>query len=375
MLLSHVADTLDRHAFEEQLRDERDRFVALFENVPDALVSARYENGEPIVDRVNPAFEDTFGYAQADIAQEPLIGTLYRQQRPRRLTRSTDKALRARPSNGRSKRRTVEGLRDFMVRVVPIEQDPDRTRIFGLYTDITEQKQRQQRLQILNRVLRHDLRNSMNIISGSAEMLAEAVETGDAEYAEAIQERADELLSLAEKTRAVERTLGREDTTAATVNLVDCVGRAIDRVTANYEGINIVCNTPEEALAGADDYLENAVFHLLENAVEHNDADTPRVTVTISEVDEEDDTLAVSIADNGPGLPKAERELLQEDKEITQLRHASGLGLWLVNWVITQSGGRLVFEENDPRGTVVTFTLPTGSFRGTESPPGATASN
>lgn len=52
------------------------------------------------------------------------------------------------------------------------------------------------------------------------------------------------------------------------------------------------------------------------------------------------------------------RELLEEDREITQLRHASGLGLWLVNWVLTQSGGTLSFETEGIDGTLVRLALP-----------------
>ena len=66
----------------------------------------------------------------------------------------------------------------------------------------------------------------------------------------------------------------------------------------------------------------------------------------------------MSVADDGPGIPSSERALISEEQEITQLRHASGLGLWLVNWVVTQSGGWLSFEDNDPRGTVVTLHVP-----------------
>ena len=41
----------------------------------------------------------------------------------------------------------------------------------------------------------------------------------------------------------------------------------------------------------------------------------------------------------------------------TPLQHGSGLGFWLVHWIVTASGGELRFEENDPRGSVVTLCL------------------
>ena len=358
LLLTHVAAALDRLEFEDRLREERDRFVALFENVPDALVSAHGRGQAPIVERVNPAFEDVFGYAEETIRGEPLDDYIVPAE-----DREEAAAINRRGHEGEIverevKRRTAEGLRDFMMRVVPMETGSESHRVFSLYTDITDQKQRQQRLEILNRVLRHDLRNGMNIISGSAEILERSVADEESvQFAEAIQERAQELISLAEKTRAVERTLGRDGAVTGPLDIVPCIERAADDAETTYD-VDIDRSLPEEAVVRSDDYLETAIFHLLENAVEHNDTGEPDVSISVRESTREDDTVVVEVRDNGPGLPEAERELLDEDKEITQLRHASGLGLWLVNWVVTKSGGRLSFEENEPRGTIVTVALP-----------------
>ena len=49
--------------------------------------------------------------------------------------------------------------------------------------------------------------------------------------------------------------------------------------------------------------------------------------------------------------------VLQRGRE-TSLEHASGLGLWLVHWIVTESGGSVSFEEREPRGSVVELTLP-----------------
>lgn len=359
LLLSHVADALDRRAFQETLREERDRFAALFENVPDAVVSSRHEDDEPIVEQVNPAFEQVFGYEEDELVGEPLDRFIVPADREADADAVNRRGRKGEIIEGEVKRRTTNGLRDFMMRIVPMKMGEANERGFGVYTDITEQKQRQKRVEILNRVLRHDLRNGMNIINGCAEMLAAAVEDdANLQYAEAIQERAGELIGLAEKTRAVERTLERGDAATGPVDVIDGVERAIDRVEADFPEANMTYSTPDRAFARADDLLQTAIFHVVENAVQHNDESIPAVDVHVTNSRTEDDELVISITDNGPGIPEEERELLQEEKEITQLRHASGLGLWLVNWVVTQSGGQLTFEENDPRGTVVKLRVP-----------------
>lgn len=376
LLLTHVADALDRLEFEERLRAERDRFVSLFENVPDAVVSTNHDGETQVVERVNPAFESLFGYPEDTIVGEDLDEYIVPAEDREEAQQLNRQGRQGETVEEEVKRRTTEGLRDFMMRVVPIDDEEDSARTFGLYTDITDQKQRQQRLEILNRVLRHDLRNGMNIISGGAEILGEEIEDEEvAQFAEAIKERATELIGLAEKTREVERTLDREEAALGPLDLVECAERAIEKAESSYN-VDIECNLAEDVVVRSDEYLENAILHLIENAIEHNDRSEPEVGVTIEESEQEEATYVVSVADNGPGLPEAERELLEENKEITQLRHASGLGLWLVNWVVTESGGRLTFDENEPRGTVVSFTLPAGERpeTGTASD-GAAASN
>ncbi|MGM0399219.1 MAG: ATP-binding protein, partial [Halobacteriota archaeon] len=63
------------------------------------------------------------------------------------------------------------------------------------------------------------------------------------------------------------------------------------------------------------------------------------------------------VEDDGPGIPDHEKAVLREGEE-TPLAHGSGLGLWLVYWIVTMNGGRLEISDNEPRGTVVEIDLP-----------------
>jgi len=355
LLMAHVSDALDRVAYETRLRDERDRFAALFENVPDAVVHGSIEDaGQPVVEAVNPAFERVFGWDAETVVGEDLHRFVVPPERRDAARRINERADDGDVIEREVRRRTAEGMREFLLTVVPASTQADDHSAFGVYTDVTERKQREKRVEVLNRVLRHDLRNSMNVIRGSAETLAEDVDPDNEEYVEVIQDRADDLLDLAEKTREVERTLGR-DGTGGPVDLVDCVERQIDRLRGEYPDATFSVDAPERAPVRADDLVEAAIFHVLENACRHNDTGTPTVAVG---VDVGDSRITVTVADDGPGIPQAERELLTEDREITQLRHASGLGLWLVNWAISQAGGELSIGDGEDRGAVVTLSLP-----------------
>jgi signal transduction histidine kinase len=106
----------------------------------------------------------------------------------------------------------------------------------------------------------------------------------------------------------------------------------------------------------SSDLLGLAVDNLLENAVVHTTSLSPTVEVTVRR-DEETGTVEVSVADDGPGIPRQEREVLVDGQE-TPLDHGSGIGLWLVNWIVSESMGTVSFGENDPTGSVVTLRLP-----------------
>ncbi|ELZ08277.1 PAS sensor protein [Halovivax asiaticus JCM 14624] len=361
LLISHVIDALDRLAYEEQLVTERDRFAVLFENVPDAVVTGPIVGSDFLVEETNSAFEATFGLSLEDIHGEPIDEHLAPPDRRDEARTINDRSESGEIVEAEVKRQTTDGLRDFMLRVVPYEVD-GKEFAFGLYTDVTDQKQRQKRVEVLNRVLRHDLRNGMNIIEGSAERLASMTNSPEAaRYWQAIQDRTAELISLAEKTRAVERTIDRDITAAGPIDATEVVEHAIGRLTEQYPDAEVDRELESTALVRADDLLVDAVYNVLENAVQHTDRDDPTIGVTMREVGEDPETVSIAVADDGPGIPDEERQLLEEDREITQLRHASGLGLWLVDWVVTQSGGELRFEENEPRGTVVELSVPKAS--------------
>ncbi|ELY60543.1 multi-sensor signal transduction histidine kinase [Natronococcus amylolyticus DSM 10524] len=356
LLLSHVTDRLDQLESESVLRAERDRFAALFENVPDAVASVQHRDGKPIVEAVNPAFERTFGYDEAELVGNSLDAHIVPFE-----DRDAAEAINRCSGEGsvveaEVRRRTADGFREFMLRLVPIELGQTKSRSFALYTDVTEQKRRRKRLEILNRVLRHDLRNGMNVIDGCADLLADRVDGEVAARVETIRERANELTSLAEKSRTVERTLNRDGADTRPIDVAALAERVTTRLENDDPNVEIGRSISGPAPVSGGAYLETAIDQLLENAVEHHDGD-PSIEVTVRDRPAED-LVALSVADDGPGIPTEERELLREEREITQLRHMNGLGLWLVNWAVSQSGGRLSIADNEPRGTVVTLEFP-----------------
>ncbi|MFB6271068.1 MAG: PAS domain-containing protein, partial [Halobacterium sp.] len=99
--------------------------------------------------------------------------------------------------------------------------------------DVTDREERDQRLRVLNRVLRHNVRNSLNVVLGHANRLDEEVE--DSDDAERIVDAAEELLAVSEKARVVERVLDSDDLTTATLG--DLVTEEVERARSNYPDV------------------------------------------------------------------------------------------------------------------------------------------
>jgi signal transduction histidine kinase len=213
---------------------------------------------------------------------------------------------------------------------------------------------REQRLQVFNRILRHNLRNDLNVVLGRAENIAEEFPPAEQE-ASVIKQKASELIEISEKAREVGKTLDRENRTKKQIDLTDCVERTCTEFRQNYPDAEIVTDVPDSVRVYADKTLEAAISELIENAIEHNDG-APSVTVMVSATEDDREWLELTVLDDGPGIPKDEREVLAEGEE-TALHHGSGLGLWLTNWIVGKFGGELSFDDYHASGGAVTLRL------------------
>lgn len=214
------------------------------------------------------------------------------------------------------------------------------------------------RLNVLNRVLRHDIRNTVNVIRGNAALVEGG--SGDVETAvETIQDQAAALHRLSEQAREMEAALAQEELETEPIEIGAIVSAKAIRFQREHPYATIDSDAPGDVVAEASPLIDAAIEHLIENAIEHNHSSEPWVgiDVAIREDEGEDRNVVVRVADDGPGIPPPEVAVLERGEE-TSLEHASGLGLWLVHWIVTESGGEVRFDERDPSGSIVEIVLP-----------------
>jgi len=231
--------------------------------------------------------------------------------------------------------------------------------------DVTELRTRQQRLTVLNRVLRHNLRNDMNAIEGYATILADRYE---ARPAEQVREVSTDVVDLADKARQIERVMARRGETRAAPAGALAESVVADVAARHDAAFTVVTPEPSVHVPGRG-ILRPALENVVENAVEHNDADDPTVEVLVEVTGGDEPAVVYRVADDGPGIPPQERRVLLEGTE-TPLAHGSGLGLWLVYWAIESLDGTVAFEDSDPRGSVVTLEVPVAEGSSRTAGPG-----
>jgi PAS domain S-box-containing protein len=225
--------------------------------------------------------------------------------------------------------------------------------------DVTSHRARERRLHLLNRVVRHNLRNDMTILEGHAERLRQALEANDLESeVDVILDIASDVGELSESIGQIEEIVEPDATERETRDLRALVETVVDDVRSTYDATFDV-DGDESVFVTADRGVEYALQHALDNAVVHNDDDPSTVTVTVDVIDDESDQAGVvRVRDTCPPIPAVEIDVLDEEAETSSTYHGSGVGLWVMKWCVESLGGELSFAANDPRGNVVSLALP-----------------
>ncbi|MFC7234695.1 PAS domain S-box protein [Halosegnis marinus] len=345
VLAANVAAALDRLEQRAELAAERDRLSALFENIPDPAIYVEFEDGTPVVRDANPAFEATFGYDAATLAGDSVDEYIVPDADDDRA-RSYNRQIREGESfHGEVRRQSSDGLRDFLLHVVPYEIGERTTRGFAIYTDITDQKERQRELERQNErleefagVVSHDLRNPLNVAAGRLDL---GRETGDDEHFEAADRALERMERLIDGLLALARQ-GRTVGDAAPVALGDAARAAWNGV-ATGEAAAEFGDLPTVLADRAR--LEQLFENLFRNSVDHAGEG---VTVTVEALSD-----GFAVADDGPGIPESEREHVLEFGYSTD--GGTGFGLAIVREIAEAHGWTMAVEASESGGARFAF--------------------
>jgi len=241
------------------------------------------------------------------------------------------------------------------VDIAPVHDDDGTvTNYVGFQMDITERKIRERRLEVLNRVLSHNLRNKMNVI-GHVSLLEREYDSGEQpDSLTQIKSTAANLMGLADTIREIEQVFsgsGSTEPLALTERIEQLVSAFEDRFPdATFD----LTYPPDDPCRVDVTGIMAAIEEAVENAVKHNDSTEPAVEIRIHARSEE--WIDVEIEDNGPGIPDQELDVLSKGE--TSLNHAGRLGIWFIYWVVSRVGGTFSVTDSDSRGSTLTLSVP-----------------
>ena len=225
---------------------------------------------------------------------------------------------------------------------------------FAICRDVTDLEERTRQLRVLDNILRHNLRNDLTVIRGLADRIRTESSGETAATADRIVSYTDDLMTTGEKSRSITELLGEEPDTRP-IDIASLARSVAEGISAERPAALIDVDAPERATADTTFKFREAIEELVKNAIDHSDRDAPSVEIRVRVTD---DTVEVRVVDDGPGIPAMDRDVLVTGRAIDDLYHGSGLGLWLVYWIVERSDGSIGVVDADPRGTEIEIRVP-----------------
>lgn len=386
-------DNTERRGIEEAMQKSRNMLERLFENAPDAVVVV---DGNGLIRKVNQQTEVLFGYMR-----EELIGHRIEQLIPERFHRRHRQHLRNYFADPRARKMGI-GLelygRNQDGREMPVDimlspiATNEGTWAFAVIRDITQQKHSELKISELNLALKnqveqlaatnreleaftysvsHDLRAPLRHIIGFVDLLnAKSMGSLDEKsrhYLQVITEAAKKMGSLIDDLLAFSR-MGRSEMMKTRVDLQLMVQEIAGELAEEAKGRDIAWEIkPLPAVIGDSAMLRQVMVNLIANALKFT-RPRPLAKISIGALEQENETLFY-VRDNGVGFDAA---YVNKLFGLFQRLHGAeefegtGVGLAIVQRIITRHGGRVWAEGEVDGGATFWFSLPKAENQVTE---------
>jgi two-component system nitrogen regulation sensor histidine kinase NtrY len=211
------------------------------------------------------------------------------------------------------------------------------------------------------RRLAHEIKNPLTPIQLSAERMRRKLSALDAPLSDLVQECTTTIIGEVESLKSLVDEFSQFARMPAPRAVPADLHQLLNDALALYDGL-FAEMTFERQFADAvpqvrvdPEQMRRVIINLVDNAIEASDR---KGTVCIETAhDPANSVVRVTVADDGPGIPPAEREKLFLPYYSTKGR-GSGLGLAIVRRIVAEHGGSIEVTENVPRGTRFTIELP-----------------
>ena len=258
----------------------------------------------------------------------------------------------------------TEGEATYEIISNPVREEEEVTGAILIVMDVTEREKGEKLRREFTSNVSHELKTPLTSIYGVSDMLASGMVKDEdvAGFAGTIKEESARLISLIDDIIKLSRL--DESTVPQETEIIDVFGSARDVVRrlsgkASENDIELSFSGEPSEIKGVQHILDEIVYNICENAIKYN---RPGGFVKVSVRNEGSESL-ITVADNGIGIPKADRERVFErfyrvDKSHSKQIGGTGLGLSIVKHGVIYLGGKINLESEEGVGTVITVGFP-----------------
>ena len=258
----------------------------------------------------------------------------------------------------------TEGDATYEIISNPVREEEAVTGAILIVMDVTEREKGEKLRREFTSNVSHELKTPLTSIYGVSDMLASGMVKDEdvAGFAGTIKEESARLISLIDDIIKLSRM--DESTVPQETEIIDVCGSARDVVSrlsgkASENKVELSFEGEPSEIKGVQHILDEIVYNICENAIKYN---RPGGFVKVSVRNEGSESL-ITVADNGIGIPKADRERVFErfyrvDKSHSKQIGGTGLGLSIVKHGVIYLGGKINLESEEGVGTVITVGFP-----------------
>ena len=258
----------------------------------------------------------------------------------------------------------TEGEATYEIISNPVREEEEVTGAILIVMDVTEREKGEKLRREFTSNVSHELKTPLTSIYGVSDMLASGMVKAEdvAGFAGTIKEESARLISLIDDIIKLSRL--DESTVPQETEIIDVFGSARDVVRrlsgkASENDIELSFSGEPSEIKGVQHILDEIVYNICENAIKYN---RPGGFVKVSVRNEGSESL-ITVADNGIGIPKADRERVFErfyrvDKSHSKQIGGTGLGLSIVKHGVIYLGGKINLESEEGVGTAITVVFP-----------------
>ncbi len=225
-------------------------------------------------------------------------------------------------------------------------------------------RDRNRQLELLNQILRHDVRNDMNVIQGWTQTVETQVPTEAQSHLDRISQAANHVTELTKNARDLVEAIGSSGSVELEpVSIKQVLSDEIQKRRERFDAATILVDgsIPDGSIR-ANEMLSSVFRNLINNGIKHNPDSNPHILI---DAERTGDQIVVAIEDDGPGIPPNIAESLFEESTKGIESSGTGMGLYLVKQLMEIFDGSIRVEDGRGRSIEAVGQPPGDSVSGT----------